>query len=191
MRDPNTSKNNLREALRQRRRAVDAQHQNLAALALAESISELPAWTEAQHIALYMPSDGEIGTDTIRDLAMEQGKQMYLPVITEALSLEFARWQIEDPLCPNDYNIPEPPPHVPRIAAAGLDIIFLPLVGWDISGARLGMGGGFYDRTLSGVSGPLLVGLAHTCQQVQDIPVDDWDVGLDFVATDTALHHCR
>ena len=53
------------------------------------------------------------------------------------------------------------------------------------------MGKGFYDRTLAGVGGPLLVGLAHECQQVEAVPRDPWDIELDFIATDVALYRCR
>jgi 5-formyltetrahydrofolate cyclo-ligase len=64
-------------------------------------------------------------------------------------------------------------------------------VGWDGHGGRLGMGGGFYDRTLSGISGPLLVGLAHENQQVDEIPLENWDIALDYVATDVGLYACQ
>ncbi len=60
-----------------------------------------------------------------------------------------------------------------------------------IQRGRLGMGGGFYDRTLAGVNGTVLIGLAHACQEVGTLPLQDWDVRLDYVATDAALHHCR
>ena len=78
-------------------------------------------------------------------------------------------------------------PVSPRSQSA-LDIVFLPVVGWDRRGGRLGMGGGYYDRTLANISGPLLVGLAHDGQQVDDIPRESWDVALDYVATDTDLY---
>jgi 5-formyltetrahydrofolate cyclo-ligase len=49
------------------------------------------------------------------------------------------------------------------------------------------MGGGFYDRTLANITGPLLVGLAHAGQQVENLPIDSWDVALDYIATDAGL----
>jgi 5-formyltetrahydrofolate cyclo-ligase len=65
------------------------------------------------------------------------------------------------------------------------------VVGWDLFCNRLGMGSGFYDRTLSGARGPLLVGLAHECQRVEKIPRESWDIGMDYIATDTALYRRR
>ena len=67
----------------------------------------------------------------------------------------------------------------------------MPLVAWDLQGGRLGMGSGFYDRALAGVSGPLLVGLAHAMQQVSCVPSEAWDIAMDFVVTDNAMHRCK
>ena len=53
------------------------------------------------------------------------------------------------------------------------------------------MGGGFYDRALATAARPILVGLAHECQRLERVPVTDRDVSMDFIATDTALHHCK
>jgi 5-formyltetrahydrofolate cyclo-ligase len=78
-----------------------------------------------------------------------------------------------------------------RCPVAELDIIFLPLVGWDRSGGRLGMGGGFYDRTLAKLSGPVLVGLSHAEQEVAEVPREEWDVPLQFVVTDTEMVRCQ
>ena len=70
-------------------------------------------------------------------------------------------------------------------------LFFSPLVGWDRHGGRLGMGGGFYDRALSNISDPVLVGLAHENQRVDEVPSERWDITLDYVATDAGLYHCR
>ena len=70
-------------------------------------------------------------------------------------------------------------------------MIFLPVVGWDSHGGRLGMGGGYYDRALAGIVGPVLVGLAYGSQQVEQIPRESWDIVLDYVATDAGLIRCK
>ena len=69
----------------------------------------------------------------------------------------------------------EPAPAAMRRPLDQLDILFMPLVGWDKRGNRLGMGGGFYDRALEHVSGPLLVGLAHSVQELEKVPNESWD----------------
>ena len=191
MRDTNPSKAELRSTMRQRRRNLDPLQQDTAAIAVAKSATELPNWQQARRIALYLATDGELDTQPLASLARNTGKQLFLPVIDSEDSLHFAAWQTDRPLINNRYHIAEPDTHAPRCSIAELDIIFLPLVAWDRSGGRLGMGGGFYDRALSGVSGPLLVGLAHTLQRVEQVPRENWDIKMDYMATDAGILNCR
>jgi 5-formyltetrahydrofolate cyclo-ligase len=185
------SKTELRKALRQRRRRLDQEQQRSAARAVCHNVAMLPAWPGAHRIALYLAADGEIATDFIGRRARTQGKRLFLPVIGRDNRMAFAEWAETCPLETNRFGIPEPPPDATRCPAAELDIIFLPLVGWDRSGGRLGMGGGFYDRTLAGLSGPVLAGLGHADQEVQEVPREEWDVPLHFVVTDTELIRCQ
>ncbi|MCB1706828.1 MAG: 5-formyltetrahydrofolate cyclo-ligase [Halioglobus sp.] len=190
MTDSHSSKAALRRDLRQRRQDLDPAAQHAAAHALVRSVLTLPGWTQAQNIALYLARDGEIDTAALASAARDAAKHLFLPVIRADNSLVFARWDTDDLPVANRFHIPEPPSGAERCPAAELDIIFLPVVGWDIHGGRLGMGGGYYDRSLTGNRGPLLVGLAHECQQVEQIPRDSWDISLDYIATDSALHCC-
>lgn len=185
------SKSRLRHELRRRRQALSEPEQLTAANAAAENIRQMPGWADAERVALYLASDGEIDTAPLIALCLKLGSQVFLPVINSDDSLGFARWTGKAELHPNRYGIGEPPGDAPRCIADELDIVILPLVGWDRHGGRLGMGGGFYDRTLAGVSGPLLVGLAHSIQEVEYIPREDWDIPLNFVVTEKALHRCR
>ncbi len=68
---------------------------------------------------------------------------------------------------------------------AELDVLVTPLVAFDVSGQRLGMGGGFYDRTLQNWQQYRLqpVGYAHDCQQVDSLPSEEWDIPLPAVIT--------
>lgn len=185
------SKAQLRAHMRQQRQALDAPAQLAAANAVSSLISQLPGWPASTRIALYLANDGEIDTSTLAALCRDQGKQLFLPVIKENSELEFAAWDTNSTLQVNRFGIPEPGGEAERCSALALDIVILPLVAWDLQGGRLGMGGGFYDRALAGVTGPLLVGLAHAIQQVDSMPRDPWDISMDFVVTDTALHCCK
>jgi len=184
------NKSQLRSELRQRRQGLSQEQQLHAAQALAQQVTALPLWQDAKRIALYLAADGEIDTGPLAESARALGKQLYLPIIHPDRRLSFAAWEKNASLVSNHFGIPEPPPGSAQCAPEALEIIFLPLVGWDESGQRLGMGGGFYDRTLAGVRGPLRVGLAHAVQQVSRVPHDPWDITLDFVATDSALLRC-
>jgi len=186
------SKADLRVMLRERRAALDSTQQRIAAIAVSECVtSRLPAWTGARRIAIYMANDGEIDADPLGRQARSEGKEVYLPVIAAGATLEFARWDAGAALVDNRFGIPEPPQAAPRCEPAALDLVFVPVVGWDPYCNRLGMGAGFYDRTLATVQGPLLVGLAHEGQRVEHIPCESWDIGMDYIATDAALYRRR
>lgn len=89
----------------------------------------------------------------------------------------------------NRWGIPEPRPTLNHsISPRRLDLVLMPLVGFDEAGHRIGMGKGFYDRTFafrrSKGHRPALVGLGHECQQVAEgITPSGWDVALDALAT--------
>jgi len=72
-----------------------------------------------------------------------------------------------------------------------LDVVLVPLVAFDLTCNRIGMGGGFYDRSFefrkNTPAPPTLVGVAHAFQQVKDVLAQPWDVPLDFVATDNGV----
>ena len=191
MTDIQRKKTHLRSALRQRRNTLLPTQQLVAAQAVINAIVALPNWESAQSIALYRAADGEISTCALEALARGIPKKLFLPRITAANGLCFTQWHADALLLPNRYNIPEPAESEVHCPVSDLDIIFIPTVGWDQYGGRLGMGGGFYDRTLSGISGPLLVGLAHENQRVAEIPLETWDIVLDYVATDIGLYRCQ
>tara|TARA_R110002049_G_scaffold23490_39_gene82777 strand:- start:1130 stop:1708 length:579 start_codon:yes stop_codon:yes gene_type:complete len=190
MPDTPSSKSALRSALRQRRRSLTLPAQRAAAEAVCRSVLELPAWSGAGRIALYLARDGEIDTAVLAAVARREHKQLFLPTLSDN-GLVFAHWDSADTQTLNRYNIPEPPPGAARCPAAELDIVFLPLVGWDRGGGRLGMGGGYYDRALADCGQSLLVGLAHELQRVERVPREHWDRVLDYVATEKALYDCQ
>jgi 5-formyltetrahydrofolate cyclo-ligase len=185
-----TDKRKLRKILRQRRHELSDEAQGLAAEAISKHITTLPEWHSAQQVALYHDADGEIGTGPLIITCLDAGKTLYLPVVQDNRSLEFAHWHPEQQTRVNQYGITEPDATATRIAAAELDLIFLPLVGWDQSGNRLGMGAGYYDRALERHPRALKVGLAHSFQEVDKIPSDAWDIALDVVLTETGIHRC-
>lgn len=180
----------LRKYLRHRRQALAPAFRAQAASAAAALAAGLPGWETARHIAFYWPSDGELDPLPLAAACREQQRRLYLPALAADNSLLFRHWAADATLAANRFGIPEPEPGSPEPGTAGLDIIFLPLVGWQRDGFRLGMGGGFYDRTLTGLDGPLRVGLGFSCQEISGQRAEPWDVGLDYMLTETALHRC-
>ncbi len=185
------TKSRLRRALRAGRRAVPAGAARQAGRAIAGRLGEIPGWREARCIALYLPADGEMDTLPVAEACRRSDKQVCLPVVLDDNSLAFAPWRSEDSLARNRFGIPEPPANAGRVGLSEVDVLLLPVVGWDRQGTRLGMGGGFYDRSLATADAtPLLVGLAYANQRLETLPREPWDIAMDFVMTENGLYRC-
>ncbi|WPC05393.1 5-formyltetrahydrofolate cyclo-ligase [Pseudomonas sp. MBLB4123] len=183
----------LRRLLRKARSALDAPAQRRAAQGLYRQLSHHPRFRRARHIALYLPNDGEIDPRPLLRAAQRRGKATYLPVLNHwpRSKMVFQRVRAHEKMIPNRFRIPEPKrSRAQQRKIWALDLILLPLVGFDRHGGRLGMGGGFYDRSLGyrdmrkNWHKPTLLGLAHECQQVDRLTMASWDVPLEATVTD-------
>ena len=175
-----TLRNQLRQQIRKTRANLTALQQQQAEDSITRQALGLIEERNAQHIALYISFDGEISTEKLIKTLWAQGKQVYLPVLHpfNPNHLLFLRYLPDTPMCQNKFGIWEPKLNVQNVLPLDeLDILFTPLVAFDKQGNRLGMGGGFYDRTLQN-SSFIPVGLAHQCQQVEQLPTEAWDVPL-------------
>jgi 5-formyltetrahydrofolate cyclo-ligase len=179
--------------MRSRRRELSPAQRDHAAAALVKTVAGLREFQDARHLAVYLSMDGEIDPAPLVSHMRETGKQLYLPVLaTDATDiLNFAAWQPDAPLYPNRFKIPEPRPDN-LLAPAELDLVFMPLVAFDAKGNRLGMGGGYYDRSFaflkSAARKPLLIGLAYEFQRVPSLAAETWDVPLAGVATECGFY---
>lgn len=152
-------------------------------------------------IAGYLATGGEISLASSLQWLRQQNHLTYLPVVKQQ-QLMFAKLDSETRFTTGKYNIDIPVYNEDTlIAATQLDVVLLPLVGFDLQGGRIGMGGGYYDRTFEFLlknksetnspgssTGPLMLGIAHEFQRQQKIPVEDWDVPIAAAITDQANH---
>lgn len=187
------SRPQLRRQLRKARRALTRAEQRRAAQGLYRQLAQNPLFRRARHVSLYLPMDGEIDPGLLLREAQKRGKATYLPVLSAwpRTKMVFQRVRAGEKFRPNRFRIPEPlinPRKQRKIWA--LDLILMPLVGFDDQGGRLGMGGGFYDRSLAYQSRrkawhkPVLLGMAHECQKVEKLAVASWDVPLQGTVSD-------
>ena len=183
--------------MRDARRGLAPQARHAAAEAAAEHVLALPDYKHARRIAVYMAVDAELDPEPFLKHARADGKEIYLPVLTGEASLHFQAYAAGTPLRPNRYRIPEPVDD-PRTALrpADLDLVLAPLVAFDTRGHRLGMGGGYYDRSFAflkdnHVGKPPLIGLAYECQKVAALPAERWDVPLAGVVTEQQFYSFR
>lgn len=187
-----SNRQTIRTQIRHQRNALSPEQQRQAAEQIADRALNFPPVAQAKNIALFLSFDGEIDTHPLVEQLWQQKKRVFLPALHPVRTgqLLFLHYTPETPLKANKFHISEPELDVRHlIPLADLDIVMVPLVAFDKQGQRLGMGGGFYDRTLQHWQrhGFLPVGLAHDCQQVEQLPAAEWDIPLPAILTPSTL----
>jgi 5-formyltetrahydrofolate cyclo-ligase len=190
------SRNSQRSTIRAQRRALSEQQLTDYANQFADHVSKSRLFLNSQRIAFYIANDGELDPSVLLQQAWAMGKSCFLPVMTETheKSLWFAPYEPDQPMVYNQFGIPEPDVS-PRkwLKASLLDLVIMPLVAFDRKGNRLGMGGGYYDRTLAFLKArrqwikPRLMGIGYSFQQLHAIDHEPWDVPLAYIATEKEL----
>ena len=188
-----TSADQLRLRNRELRSKLNREQLEEAAVAVCERICALVEFQQAQKIAVYFAVNGEIGLTPLIDQALAQGKQIYLPNLDQK-TLRFSPYDHTQKMRINRFKLPEPDVTDDEMLEANeLDLVLAPLVVFDADRNRIGMGGGFYDRSFAfrkepGSHRPQLIGVAHEWQKVAQLVPEDWDVRLDMVVTDQATY---
>ena len=185
----------LRSVLRDRRRALPPATRIAAAEQLAAHLLAMPFAPTQGYVAGYWTMDAEIALHAWQ-LKLPRDCVYCLPVLGDDARLRFAPWRPGDALVSNRFGIPEPDVSPSSLLEpANLALAVMPLVGFDGQGQRLGMGGGWYDRTFAFRHGrpapPYLVGAAFDVQRVDALTGAAWDVAVDAVCTETTFIDCR
>jgi 5-formyltetrahydrofolate cyclo-ligase len=175
----------LRTALRSRRRRLAAEAPG-AAQAIA-GVFEAAGLPLPRIAAIYRAAGSEIDPAPLGAWLSARGVRLCLPVVVERDAPLVFREALAAPAALDALGLPVPPPHAPELRP---EVIFVPLLGFDRRGGRIGQGGGYYDRTLEGLraSGPpvLAIGLAYAGQEVERVPLEAFDQPLDGVLTEKA-----
>jgi 5-formyltetrahydrofolate cyclo-ligase len=180
-------KQTLRAITRQRRRdfvaSLDPLAHRLAFKALPSPLLRMLEGRE--RVALYVPLDDEAPALRLAAALTAAGKALCLPRVIDRIgTMDFRRWQPEDPLFPGPFGTSHPAPGDGPVVP---DAIITPLVGFDRAMNRLGQGGGYYDRAFARHPEALRIGLAWSVQEHDSLPADPWDLPLDAVLTEIAF----
>lgn len=186
------NKNPLRTQLQQQRKTLAITQQTAYSQQICQHISQSNCFKTAQHIAFYTPVNGEANPLPLQQMA---DKSYYLPVLSSQKKhpLIFVKINKKTQYKNNIYAIPEPIYNAEDIISAEkLDLVIMPLVAADKSGNRMGMGGGYYDRSFafkqtSPTDTPQLLGFAYDFQLVEQLVANPWDIPLDYIATNNAF----
>jgi len=187
------SRATLRRELRTRRRAIPPAERIAAAEALAGRLLGLPFAPQAGHVGGYWAMDGEIALHAWQ-LRLPAQFTYCLPVLGPDERLRFAPWRPGEALVANRFGIPEPDvAPTELLEPSAMALVVVPLVGFDPRGHRLGMGGGWYDRSFAfrreRAAPPWLVGAAFATQRIEALAPQPWDVALDAVCTERDILH--
>ncbi|MGB3462746.1 5-formyltetrahydrofolate cyclo-ligase [Rhodanobacter lindaniclasticus] len=194
--DAPAQRRELRQRLAEQRRALPPTERITAAQGLRRSLEQLPEYFTDHRVAGYWASHGELPLNLVIPPLAARGQQFLLPVTGLGRQLRFAPWTPGDAVEANRYGIPEPAQPGELLEPFQLDLVLVPLLGFDRRGNRLGHGGGYYDRSFAFLNEqvrptePLLVGIAYAFQELPEVDEQDWDVPLDFIATERELIDC-
>ena len=177
------SKDILRNEARARRATLAAETPDFAAT-IARFAEVLPI-SSGVVVASYWPIRDEADPCALAAELAALDHPIVLPVIggPEA-ALSFRPWREGDALSPNRHGVHEPPAHLDAVAPR---MLLVPLLAFDRNGARLGYGGGYYDRTLAELRADghiVAIGVAYAGQEVAQLPHDVHDQRLDGVVTE-------
>ncbi len=186
---------NLRETFRNKRLALSAVQQIKAGEQLALQFKKHTVFQSAQNVALYLSFNGEISTDALIEHLWSLKRNVFVPILHPFCKgqLLFQAFTPTTQMRHNQFGILEPMIDVRYICPLEkLQLILTPLVAFDTSGNRLGMGGGFYDRTLMALQNKkhqvTVAGLAHELQLTSTLPTETWDIPLPYILTSNKLY---
>lgn len=168
----------LRKQILKQRSQLSNTQQKQAALSIIQPAFDLIQHYQANHIALYLPFNHEISPLALAEKLLAQKKLLYLPIIHPFTTgnLLFSCFNQHTEFKAHRWGMLEPKLDIRNIVPLSqIELIFTPLVGCDKKLGRLGYGGGFYDRTFEQSPNAIRIGLAHSCQQVETLPLESWD----------------
>ena len=186
------TKAELRSVARSVRKLLAPEERKSASQSICAIAAGTKLFKRAELIACYLASNSEVNCEELLKCAWIMKKRVFVPVIKKNFTMQFCELRADSTLILNWYGLPEPQDGK-IIAPRSLDLVITPVVAFDDDGNRIGMGGGFYDRSFSfrknpESTTPVLIGVAHELQKVDRIIPEDWDVRLDMVVTDQAVY---
>ncbi len=186
------SNKSLREKALAARRSLPPSYRQVASKKIAATIIDLVAFQSATRIGIFLPMPDEVDVRPIIERAWLQNAQVFVPyIVGKQKPLKFLAYERNAKLTPNRSGIAEPDPATTvDIGPAELDFVVTPLVAFDRSRSRIGMGAGYYDRTFAFLqnataSKPFLCGAAFAIQEVVAISAESWDIPLHQIVTES------
>lgn len=187
--DPAQAKQRIRDAAIAALASLPPPAAAARSAAICERVLSSPAYGSAGSLLIYAPLPGEADILPIADAALAAGKLLAFPR-TDWSSRGMLTALVRSPadLVPGRYGLREPRPDAPILPLPKLDLILVPGLAFDTSGGRLGRGAGFYDRFLASPAlAAATCGVCFELQLIDRVPIEPWDIPLNFIATEDRL----
>ncbi len=184
------SQADIREAYKIARAQMTFEEIQRASEKIVAKLFSSDVFSGANTIAVYIPTRSEVSTWQIIQRAWQLKMRVFAPVMQKTFTLRFRQFDDESELLKNETGLREPVDG-DIVQAASLDLVLVPLVAFDPRKNRIGMGGGYYDRTFSFLRQsdvtikPVLAGLAFDRQRVEEIAPNPWDIPLSCIFTES------
>ena len=178
------SKSELRAELLKKRRALQTAERTQAAQQLLGRLKNSNLISGNSVVAAFWPMMDEIDVRPVIHWLHEKNIVCALPCLVSVdQPLLFRQFSKDDLLAKTQLNVSQPQDHAPLVTP---DIILVPTVGFDRRGYRIGMGGGFYDRTLATSAGKI-IGIGYAVSEIENVPVEPHDIRLHAILTEKEL----
>jgi len=185
-------KTEVRKELLRKRDCIPPEVRKVKNRLIRERLLSLAEFKNATIIFFFASFRTEVDTAELIRTSLSTGKRVVLPKV-EKDSQELRLYEIRDfgELSPGYLGIPEPPVREGQMSINDVDLVIIPGAGFDISGSRIGYGGGYYDRLLAGLQKPVpVIAPAYEEQVVDVIPSEPHDIKVQIIATDSRLIRC-
>lgn len=177
----------IRKEIRQQRRKLSYREQRKAETSICNQLRRHAKFLKSKKIGLYLNAFGEVPTHKIALLCYQLDKNVFLPQIRAFdkklvwVKCSKSQWQ-NDRFTKHVHGMKEPCQHR-GTSIQNIDLLIMPLIAFDLNGHRIGMGGGYYDRTLWKKNRSYRLGIAYNFQKVQQIEKKPWDQKMNLVLT--------
>ena len=183
-------KKKLRKILTQKRSLIKKNSKKEFSLQVFNKLIESINFDEIKYVASFISIRSEISTNQLNEKIIELKRTLSFPVIEKnSQELIFKKSLSKENFKLGKYDIPEPTNENKEILP---QLFFVPCLGFDLNGYRVGYGGGFYDKTFAKFKRLNLkfytVGFSFDDQKQKEIPRENFDYKLDFVLTEKQLY---
>lgn len=179
-------KNKIRDIMRNRRDSLTPEEKKTKGEAICRHFFTLI--NPGQTVMGFSSKDIEVDTAPILQRLLDEGYDLVVPIIVkEDYSLRLSYLRDLSHLVPSTFNVPEPIGNEIPVPEGAVDVVMLPMLGFDRRGGRIGYGSGYYDRFLEKNPDVIKIALAFACQETDELPLEENDVLMDYIVTEDGV----